>query len=145
MMNDIRMNNIVQSTTDKDVAAKMQLVQFAVTAKDNMRHKDEGKSDGANPMDKLMNAVSQAVASQPFQPAGPSLAYVAPEDSTWAAEDAERKRKRAEAKSKKRKEKRARRNAAIDRLVTEKGMSKPDAKGLVMSLEADSEDSEDED
>jgi hypothetical protein len=79
------------------------------------------------------------------QPAGPSLGYVAPEDSTWAAEEAEKKRKRAEERSQKRKDKRARRKAAIDRLVKERGMTSADAKGLVMSLEPDSEDSEDED
>jgi hypothetical protein len=148
MMNDIRMNNVVQSTQDSQTRSKMQLIQFAATVQDNMRPKDDkdgGNSSGASNIDKLMSAVSQAVGPQPPQPAGPSLGYVAPDDSTWAAEDAEKKRKRAEERSQKRKDKRARRKAAIDRLVKERGMTSADAKGLVMSLEPDSEDSEDED
>lgn len=146
MMNDIRMNNVVQSTQDSQTRSKMQLIQFAATVQDNMRPKDDkdgGNSSGASNIDKLMSAVSQAVG--PPQPAGPSLGYVAPEDSTWAAEEAEKKRKRAEERSKKRKDKRAKRKAAIDRLVKERDMTPADAKGLVMSLEPDSEDSEDED
>ena len=147
-MNDIRMNNVVQSTQDSTTRNKMQLIQFAATVQDNMRPKDDkdgGNSSGGSNIDKLMSAVSQAVGMQPPQPAGPSLGYVAPEDSTWEAEDAEKKRKRADERSQKRKDKRARRKAAIDRVVKDQGMTYADAKGLVMSLEPDSEDSENED
>ena len=147
-MNDIRMNNVVQSTQDNTTRNKMQLIQFAATVQDNMRPKDDkfgGNSSGGSNIDKLMSAVSQAVAPQPPQPAGPSLGYVAPHDSTWEAEDAEKKRKRADERSQKRKDKRARRKAAIDRVVKDQGMTYADAKGLVMSLEPDSEDSENED
>lgn len=148
MMNDIRMNNVVQSTQDNTTRNKMQLIQFAATVQDNMRPKDDkfgGNSSGGSNIDKLMSAVSEAVGPQPPQPAGPSLGYVAPEDSTWEAEDAEKKRKRADERSQKRKDKRARRKAAIDRVVKDQGMTYADAKGLVMSLEPDSEDSENED
>jgi len=148
MMNDIRMNNVVQSTQDNTTRNKMQLIQFAATVQDNMRPKDDkdgGNSSGGSNIDKLMSAVSQAVGPQPPQPAGPSLGYVAPEDSTWEAEDAEKKRKRADERSQKRKDKRARRKAAIDRVVKDQGMTYANAKGLVMSLEPDSEDSENED
>ena len=147
-MNDIRMNNVVQSTQDNTTRNKMQLIQFAATVQDNMRPKDDkdgGNSSGGSNIDKLMSAVSQAVGPQPPQPAGPSLGYVAPEDSTWEAEDAEKKRKRADERSQKRKDKRARRKAAIDRVVKDQGMTYANAKGLVMSLEPDSEDSENED
>jgi hypothetical protein len=148
MMNDIRMNNVVQSTQDSTTRNKMQLIQFAATVQDNMRPKDDkfgGNSCGGSNIDKLMSAVSQAVGMQPPQPAGPSLGYVAPDDSTWEAEDAEKKRKRADERSQKRKDKRARRKAAIDRVVKDQGMTYANAKGLVMSLEPDSEDSENED